>query len=82
MSDTQHFDEWIASASSGPHVLILDERILHMFAWTAIYGPANCWTGDTGTAAAMIRELLRERAGLKEQIERLEDERNAGRQKP
>ena len=63
--DTQHYDEWIARAAREP---IDDERIQQMFSWTAIYGPANCWSGDTGTAATMIRELLRERAGL---IERL-----------
>ena len=35
------------------------------FEWTCKYGPGNCWTGATGTAAIIIRSLLLELAELK-----------------
>ena len=79
MSDSQHFDEWTQAATSGTYTPIPPERLIEIFAWTTRHGPPNCWTGWSGTAATMIRELLRERIGLKEQIERLSDERNIGR---
>ena len=33
------------------------------------YGPANCWTGTSGTLAAWIGRLLNERSELIQQIE-------------
>lgn len=33
------------------------------------YGPANCWTGTSGTLAAWIVRLLNERSELIRQIE-------------
>lgn len=33
------------------------------------YGPANCWTGTSGTLAAWIVRLLNERSELIQQIE-------------
>lgn len=74
MSDSQHFDEWTQAATSGTYTPLPAERLLEMFSWTTRYGGTNCWTGCSGTAAAMIRELLRERIGLKEQLERATDE--------
>ena len=69
---TQHCDEWHEAAASGTYTPISRERIEEIFLWTTQHGPPNCWTGTTGTAAAMIRELLRERVRLLHRIE--EDE--------
>lgn len=33
------------------------------------YGPANCWTGTSGTLAAWIIRLLHERKELKRELE-------------
>jgi len=33
------------------------------------YGPANCWTGTSGTLAAWIIRLLNERSELKRELE-------------
>lgn len=33
------------------------------------YGPANCWTGTSGTLAAWIIRLLNERKELKRELE-------------
>lgn len=69
MSDTQHYDEWIAAAICDPTCTALEEReVREMFAWTSQHGPANCWTGTAGSAAAMIRRLIRERAHLIESV--------------
>ena len=35
------------------------ERLAEMRQAVRTYGPANCWTGTTGTLAAMVFELLR-----------------------
>ena len=35
------------------------ERLAEMREAVLKYGPANCWTGTTGTLAAMVFELLR-----------------------
>jgi hypothetical protein len=35
------------------------ERLAEMREAVLRYGPANCWTGTTGTLAAMVFELLR-----------------------
>jgi len=40
--------------------------ILH---WMHLYGPPNCWTGTSGTAATMIRELLIDRERLAKELE-------------
>jgi len=74
MGDSQHLDEWTDAASAGTYTPLAKERLLEMFGWSTRYGPPNCWTGTTGEAAAMIRELLRERIGLREQLERATDE--------
>lgn len=36
------------------------ERRLEIEEMSRLYGSANCWTGTSGTLAAMIRELLAE----------------------
>ena len=33
------------------------------------YGPANCWTGTSGTLSAWVIRLLNERKELKQQLE-------------
>ena len=38
---------------------ISPERLAEMREAVLRYGPANCWTGTTGTLAAMVFELLR-----------------------
>jgi hypothetical protein len=35
------------------------ERLAEMREAVLRYGPANCWTGTTGTLAAMVFELLK-----------------------
>ncbi len=35
------------------------ERLAEMRQAVLRYGPSNCWTGTTGTLAAMVFELLR-----------------------
>ena len=50
--------------------MLLPERIQEITYARNTYGPANCWTGTTGTLATFIDELLRER---KELLERLAD---------
>ena len=74
MSDSQQYDEWTQAATSGTYTPLQSERLLEMFAWTSRYGSPNCWSGTTGEAATMLRELLRERIMLAEENERLKDE--------
>jgi hypothetical protein len=35
------------------------ERLAEMRQAVLRYGPSNCWTGTTGTLAAMVFELLK-----------------------
>jgi len=49
--------------------MIPEPRLAEMRQAIATYGSANCWTGTTGTLAAMIFELLKERAELLESRE-------------
>lgn len=44
--------------------MISPDRLTEMRQAAMKYGPANCWTGDTGTLAAMILELLKDRAAF------------------
>lgn len=67
--DEQHYQEWAAIQSREPMPLA---RCAELFLWTVQHGPPNCWTGTSGTAAAMIRELLRERIRLVELLEECE----------
>ena len=60
----QHYHEWSEAALSGTYTPLPQDRIEQMFLWTSRFGPANCWTGTSGEAATMIRELLRERLHL------------------
>ena len=48
---------------------ITPERIAQMRHAIARYGSGNGWTGDTGTLAAMIHELLEEREDLTKRLE-------------
>lgn len=45
-----------------------------IFTASAMFGPANCWTGTTGDLCAMIRELLRERESLLQTIANMIEE--------
>jgi len=36
------------------------ERLVEIEQHARCFGPANCWTGTSGTLSAMIIELLRE----------------------
>lgn len=40
-----------------------------IFEASAMFGPANCWTGTSGDLSAMIRDLLREREALLKLLE-------------
>jgi hypothetical protein len=68
-NDSQHFDEWTEAAASDTYTPLSPERLAAMFLWTSQHGPPNCWTGTAGAAATMIRELLRERIRLVEELE-------------
>lgn len=48
---------WAAIAAAPPPP-IPPARLAEMREAANTYGPANCWTGTTGTLAAMVRELL------------------------
>ena len=48
-----------ASVSDRQQQPISAERLAEMRQAVLRYGPANCWTGTTGTLAAMVFELLR-----------------------
>ena len=45
--------------------MMTDERQLEIEQAMMRFGPANCWTGTTGTLATMIFELLTELRELK-----------------
>lgn len=47
--------------------MISDERIEAIEQAARLYGPANCWTGTSGTLSAMIIELLNERKTMNRQ---------------
>lgn len=61
--------EWEAAAAAGTVDALAPERLDEMWAWTQAHGPPNCWTGSSGHPAAMIRELLRERAMLLRELQ-------------
>ena len=65
----QHFNEWCEAASAGTYTPLPPERLAAMFLWTTQHGSSNGWTGTFGTAATFIRELLRERIRLVEELE-------------
>lgn len=44
--------------------MISPDRLTEIRQAAMRYGPANCWTGDTGTLAAMILDLLKDRAAF------------------
>ena len=54
-------ESWEAATQ---HELLSESELDAMFEATCRYGSGNCWTGTTGTLAAMIRKLLRERRHL------------------
>jgi hypothetical protein len=68
MSD--HYEQWCEAAAAQNAPPITPERLADFFLWTTQHGPANGWTGTSGTAAVIIRELLRERIRLVEELER------------
>ena len=56
--------EWEESAAAGTYTPLSESELDAMFEATCRYGSGNCWTGTSGTLAAMIRKLLRERRHL------------------
>ncbi len=58
------YESWAAGAQAGTYEPIPYADIVAMFEWTARHGSGNGWTGTTGTPAAMLRRLLRERVHL------------------
>ena len=69
MSD--HYEQWSEAAAADTHTPIPPERLAAMFLWSTQCGPPNCWTGTLGLGATFIRELLRERILLAEELERV-----------
>ena len=55
------YDSWKAAQRLSKRSELRQDRLREMFAATCRYGSGNCWTGDTGELARMIRELLAER---------------------
>jgi len=74
MSD--HYEQWSEAAAAQNAPPIAPERLAAFFLWTTQHGPANGWTGTSGTAAAIIRELLRERIRLVEELKSFRELRN------
>jgi hypothetical protein len=68
MSD--HYEQWSEAAAADTHTPIPPERLAAMFLWSTQCGTPNCWTGTLGLGATFIRELLRERIRLVEELER------------
>lgn len=64
-------ETWEESATAGTHTPLPRDLLDAMFEATARSGSGNCWTGTSGSLAAMVRQLLRERAHL---IRRIENE--------
>lgn len=52
-----------------------------IFTASAMFGPANCWTGTTGDLCAMIRDLLRERESLLATVAFLNDEQERSKER-
>lgn len=46
--------------SRNSKLILTPERRLEIEQIANLYGPSNCWTGTSGTLAAIIRELLAE----------------------
>lgn len=67
-------ESWRKAARENPAEPLTEERMEAIFTASAMFGPANCWTGTTGDLCAMIRELLRERESLLATIAFLNDE--------
>jgi hypothetical protein len=49
--------------------MIHPDRLTEMRIAVQRHGPANCWTGTSGTLAGMVAELLREREELLATVE-------------
>jgi hypothetical protein len=64
MTDASDYDQWLAHVASKPHEPMTQAVIDEAYRLTRVYGPANSWSGTTGSMAAMILELLRERHEL------------------
>lgn len=58
------YQQWIAHVTRDPHEPLTQERIDEMLRAANRAGAANGWSGTSGTLAAMVRELLRERHEL------------------
>lgn len=61
---SQSYEAWNDAAQTGTYTPLCESRLIAAWQWSQIHGPANSWTGTTGTAALFIRELLRERLRL------------------
>lgn len=61
---SESYQAWREAAQAGTHSPLSEDRLFAAWQWSQIHGPANSWTGTSGTAALLIRELLRERLHL------------------
>lgn len=57
-------DQWEQRILTEPRSIPSSEDLDQMFEASERFGNRNGWTGTTGTLAAMIRKLLRERTWL------------------
>jgi len=46
---------------------ITQDEIAEALSWARQYGPANCWTGTSGTGATHVMRLLRHIKHLEQQ---------------
>jgi len=57
-----HLEQFIDHHRDAPP--LTDAEVLEMLQTIMKYGPANCWTGTTGTLCSMIHRLIIERGNL------------------
>ena len=69
-SEPQSHDEWARSFQCDHSSWVSHCELQAMYEATCRYGSGNCWTGTTGTLAAMVRRLLEERLRMLSEHER------------
>ena len=68
--EVESYDDWAAAIRTAELRPLHKWRLQEMFEATCRYGSGNCWTGTTGTLAAMVKRLLEERLRLVIELEK------------
>lgn len=68
---SESYRTWAENLFNNDRPLISDEELNELWQWTARHGSGNCWAGQSGRIASLVRYLMADRERLRRSLSEL-----------